>query len=87
MRSSVSSVAGSASRGMPDDVRMVTVPPTAGSIVYVSFRMSPRTLRTTSRRSAPSKLSTMPEPVDWIAGPGGSVPPGCSPFTTTPLPR
>ena len=33
IRSSVSSVAGSASRGMPDDVRIVTVPPTAGSIV------------------------------------------------------
>ena len=43
-------------------------------------------LRTTSRRSAPSKLSTTPPPVCCTGGPGGSPPPGCMPFTMTPVP-
>ena len=44
-------------------------------------------LRTTSRRSAPSKFSTTLPPAACTAGPGGSPPPGCRPFTTTPVPR
>ena len=86
-RSSISSVAGSASRGMPEVVRIVTVPPTAGSIVYDSPRMSVRMLRMTSRSSAPSKLSVTDGPLATAPGAAaGSAPPGCCPLTSTPVP-
>ena len=87
MRNSISSVAGRASRGIPEVVRMVTVPPTCGSMVYDSLRMSVRMLRTTSRRSAPSKLSdTAAPPGAAETGAGGRPPPGNCPLTSWPLP-
>ena len=64
----------------------VTVPPTDGVDRVASPRMSPRMLRTTSRRSAPSKLSTTLSPVACTGGAGGKPPPGCWPFTSTPVP-
>ena len=41
---------------------------------------------TTSRRSAPSKLSTMRCRSPATGGAGGKPPPGCWPFTSTPVP-
>src|SRR5206468_3683068 len=43
-------------------------------------------LRTTSRKSAPSKFSTTLLPVACTGVPGGSPPPGSWPFTSTPVP-
>ena len=66
---------------------IVTVPPTLGSIVYDSPRMSLRMLRTTSRRSAASKLSVTEGPDATAPGfGGGSSPPGSWPLRSWPVP-
>src|SRR6185436_3907262 len=83
----ISSVAGNASREMPEVVRIGTVAPTAGSIVYDSPRISVRMLRMTSRSSAPSKLSVTDGPVATAPGDAaGGAPPGCWPLTNMPVP-
>ena len=86
LRRSISSVAGSASRGMPAVVRMVTVPPTSGRSCTTrpgcrsGCCVRPRAgLRLRNSGSRPARWQPRPSP-------RGSPPPANCPLTNWPVP-